>query len=266
MDLQAATNQIKQTHLELTEETDFSIHNAALNKRLSGLVSGLCSWHAQGLGKALLADPTLAPARHALPTFCAKAECEMELGWAQRFLANPQLTVQSLKEFWYYQNYEQIVLDELALMATHTPNTKGLTFVGSGPLPLSVIITALHQPDWQFECVDADLAACNISRQLIARLGLQGRIKVTHALAQAHAYNPSFATMVASLITHKDQAYDQLANCGLKQFMVRDAEDVFQFLYTPAAEPLNALWQCVGQTHTSSTRINTTKVYQQLSM
>ena len=266
MTIQSAAEQLKLTHLALTRETDFSIHNKSLNQALSTLVANMGYWHSKGYGAKLVDEPSLAHTKLMLPKFCAKAECQMEQGWAEDFLAEPNLTPQSLKRFWYYQNYQEIMQDELALIEAHMPDAKGLTFVGSGPLPLSSIIVALLKPEWSFDCVDFDAKACALSSALIEKLGLSHRINVVQAKAEEHSYNPHFATMIASLIDNKSAVYDKVGLDGLKHFMVRDAEDVFQFLYTPAENPTETLWRCAGQTQPSSTRINTTKVFTKRSM
>lgn len=243
---------ITNIYQSLRAQEDLSPRNALVNQGLSTLVSQLIKNY------DLSGQISLPEEERELPKLCGNAECEMEIFWAKKFLAMPKLTSARLPTFWYYKNYQALWQQEADLL-TKTP--QHIVFLGSGALPLTAIMAAQQFAKVQVTCVDADPIACDLSRQLIGALGLSEQIKVVENYAQDVMYEPDDLVICASLIEGKAALYDTLHSAGVKQFMVRDAEGVYRFLYAPAPLPEVAHYEQTRTTHPNPLCINTTRVF-----
>jgi nicotianamine synthase len=101
---------------------------------------------------------------------CAKAESLMETHFSQIIGPLPQL-LSNLHLFPYYSNYINLALMEFnTLSDNNIPLPKKLTFVGSGPMPLSSILLATqHMPSTLFENYDIDPQANSMGSRLVSR-------------------------------------------------------------------------------------------------
>jgi nicotianamine synthase len=100
----------------------------------------------------------------------AEGEFRMEEHWSQR-IVDAEDAWTCLREFPYYKNYVALVQEEFDFYQEHTSVNEPLYFVGSGPLPLSAILTA-HLYGTRIVCIDRDETACVRSREVINALGL----------------------------------------------------------------------------------------------
>lgn len=262
MNIEQAAQTLKTTCRILSELDDLSPANPKVNDTLGHMVCQVCKWQTLGYGQCLLSQQDLQDVRGALPQLCARAEGEMERHWADYFMQQPHLDESVLRHFWYYDNYLDVVEAELALMGDVLGSTRGFSFVGAGPLPMTVLVAALRLPESHFECVDWDAAACAQAQELVNRLGLASRIQVIHARAQDYIPPADMLPIVASLIEGKPEVYKAYQQAGVSAFMVRDAEDVYEFIYRPAERPDGA-WHEAGKTPLCASRLNTTRLYVQ---
>ena len=252
------TQIIQQTYSDLKQQQDFSPLNHVINNRLSNLVSALN--HSFCLGH-VAKDPALHLERTELPHLCGKAECEMEKYWARQFNAKSALQTKDLKEFWYYDNYKALWDIEKTLFAG-VENHHRMVFLGSGALPLTVMIAALENPSLRAVCVDFDPEACALSQELIAKLGLDQQIDVACAAAQDFPYKADDFVVCASLIEQKEELYHVLQTIGVDAFAVRDAEDVYCYLYAPSPLPNPAHYKETRRTIPVPACINTTRFFE----
>lgn len=258
-----AAQVIRQTYQDLSIQVDLSPNNELVNMRLKGLVHTLGKEHCSG-DTNLSTDTTLSTERVELPRLCGKAECAMEHYWAQKFINNPNLTPTTLKSFWYYSNYQTIWELEKHLIGQE-PLTRRMVFLGSGSLPLTVIIACLEMPLLQVICVDFDEQSCKLSSELIDKLGLNKQIKVENIAAQSFPFKENDFVICASLIEQKEQLYTKLYNAGIPSFALRDAEDVYCYLYTPSPIPDLGYYKEIRRTIPVPECINTTRYFERIN-
>lgn len=257
--LQSSARIITDTQNLLKSESDLSPGNPLVNQALSLLVSSLSEVQQAGYGEELSQLPELSGARRTLPLLCGQAEGEMETHWVQRFLAQPDFNYQSLRDFWYYANYEALWQTEHQLFGEHLGNN--CVFLGGGPLPLTAIFAAMERPDTTMTCVDRDERACALSRRLVERLGLSDLITVFNGAALDYPYAADDFVICASLISGKSSLYEKLHQNKLRAFAVRDAEGAYRYLYEPAPQPEASQYREGGRTQLRSNHINTTRLY-----
>jgi hypothetical protein len=250
---------IKKTHSILQQEQDLSPHNQLINTTLSGLVSCLSDSFFSSHSHALAVDQSLENERQQLPKLCGAAECAMENYWAEKFLSYDVLSPDHLKEFWYYNNYEALWSLEKHLIGPMTQSH--IVFLGSGPLPLTAIIAALQDPSYQITCVDYDSNACVVSQKLIAKLGLSDQINVVESMATHYNFSVDDFVICASLIKDKTELYDTMWEKGVTDFVVRDAEGSYCFLYEPSPLPEKKYYTEKRRTIPNRMCINTTRYF-----
>jgi nicotianamine synthase len=158
-----------------------------VNGLFADLVSACVSADAAD-ARPVLSDPLIRAARSDLIRLCAEGESRLEDAWARRALAAADARAETAA-FPYAGNYEQLArLERHALAgAGHRPEaTRGICFVGGGPLPLSAMLLCRALPA-RVTVVDRDGEAVQLSRRLVDRLGPAGRISVV----QGDATSPS---------------------------------------------------------------------------
>ena len=253
-------HQIKTAYETLKAQSDLSPNNAAVNINLSNLVEQLSIAREHGYEDHIVCDDTLHQERLELPFLCGEAECEMEKYWARHFLEKERLSPADLTEFWYYEHYKDLWHAEQELMAG-TDKTKRVIFLGSGALPLTIILGAIHSPNFKAVCVDFDTEAVNLSKALIKRLDLQEQIQVQCVYAQEFGFKSDDFVICASLIKDKVEVYKTFYKAGIAQFSLRDVEGCYCYLYTPSEKPLSQHYTEILRTKPSKTCINTTRLF-----
>lgn len=247
------------THDILCTQDDLSPRNMLVNTTLNNFVNGLSIYHQAGFGQDMAQSSELALERQQLPVLCGFAEVEMERYWARHFNGKPSLTTQDLEEFWYYRNYT--ALWDLEDHLIGPTQAKRFVFLGSGPLPMTAIIAALKNPDMQIACLDYDSEACSLSSDLIKKLGLERSITVTQTDATSFAYQPEDFVICASLITGKDKLYKVLHDTPVQEFIVRDAEGAYCFLYAPSQLPEKTQYRELRRTLPNKLCVNMTRYF-----
>ena len=256
--LQFAFHQMKQ-------QTDFSPRNPIVNKTLSAFVENLSDIFGDfDLAKNILNDHMFDTMREEMPLLCEKAECEMEFFWAEHFLRKGRIDIHDLKEFWYFDHYKNLCEDELRLL--QGIRFKTLTFLGSGPLPMTAILMAamLDQSNIQIKCVDYDEDAVRVSRALIRNLGLSDKVTIIQEDAAQYKPQKDEVLICASLMKDAQTVYTNLKNSPAAYCLVRDAEGVYQFLYMPAIKPDHQDYDLIDLTTPAQHRINTSKLYRKI--
>jgi nicotianamine synthase len=184
--------------------TDRKIFNELLklksfspNKVTNKLFSGLVKLAVNQKQKKTLSEAECEKLRE----ICSKAESEMEYFWAKKISSaiNPK---ESLKSFWYYENYEKLAeleWNSLASCGSLLHNHKKSVFIGSGPLPLTAIILA-KKHKIKFLLVDIDERALTTSRTLIKRLGLSRYFTYSSKNFESIDFRPFQMVFLAALV------------------------------------------------------------------
>lgn len=145
-------------------------------QRVDWLFEGLIEWSrcaGEQIDQSWLASNCVV-----LNQLCARGEGMMEEYWVEKFLAKKNLSVEDLREFKYFQNYEDLSEWEIGLVKDYLGYLpRRILLVGSGSLPLSAILWNL-KTGVKVECWDCDNYAVERSRKLMERLGLSENIEV----------------------------------------------------------------------------------------
>lgn len=192
---------------------------------------------------SVLADPRIDEVRPDLIRLCAEGESLLEAVWARRALAAADACAETAA-FPYFGNYEQLARLELHALAGagHRPEaTRGVCFVGGGPLPLSAILLRRALPA-QIRIVDRDMEAVEVSRSLVGRVVPAERIDIvladaTSAPDMARAVVDCDVVVVAALVgTTRAQKRAALRAIGASvepgtYVVIRSADGLRSLLY-----------------------------------
>jgi len=248
---------IKQVYQTLADQTDLSPNNPMVTHWCKRFVEFLSATYSEDWAGHLPDAPELANVTSQLPVLCGVAECEMEKWWCRRFVACPDLSFEALAEFWYFENYRNLVAAELSLLGPAVGTRAVL--LGSGALPLTAILLAKLVPGLHVQCIDKDPEACELSCALLRRLGIENRTKITHGLAEREGFQSDDLVICASLL-QAPNLYAVLAGDGVKTFVTRDAEGLFRLCYRPASAPPIG-YSPGGRTTACSSRINISRLF-----
>jgi len=254
---ESATTYLSETFHTLRAQSDLSPDNETVTRCLYRLVHTLNAWHQAGFGDDLADAPALAEARTELPRLCANAEYVLEAWWCRKALAS-DAPAHVLASFWYMANYRSLCRAEADLVWPE--GLRDAVFLGCGALPLTAILMAQADDAAALRCVDADERACELASALVRALGMEGRITVEHARAEACDIPRGGSVICASLLDAPG-LYDHLADHGAERVLVRDAQGVYQWLYRPALLPGPAFREC-ARTQPAPERINITRYFE----
>jgi len=248
---------INRVHETLSDQTDLSPNNPIVTRWATRFVEFLAATYLEDWAKHLPDTPERAKATAHLPVLCGRAECQMEKWWCRRLIASRDISFNSLAEFWYFENYRSLVNAELALLGPALG--RRALFLGSGALPLTAVLLARLVPELRVQCVDNDPEACELSRALIRKLGMEDRTTIMEGRAEEVAFQSSDLVICASLL-QAPMLYDALARNGVRTVIIRDAEGLFRLCYKPAA--VLPIGYCPGgRTTACSSRINISRLF-----
>ncbi|MFC7484043.1 nicotianamine synthase family protein [Luedemannella flava] len=192
---------------------------------------------------AVLSDPRISAVRSHLVGLCAEGESLLENAWARRVLTATDARTEAAA-FPYVDNYEQLTRLELHALAGaghRLESTRGVCFVGGGPLPLSAMLLCRTLAA-RVTVVDRDAEAVALSRRLVDRLGPAERIEIVRSDAASasdmtHAAAGCDVVVVAALVgmtrAQKRAALGAIgASIGPTTYVViRSAEGLRSLLY-----------------------------------
>lgn len=147
----------------IISEQIFSLDNYRPSAKVDFLFSNLVNYACNPLNQITISDES----RDRLCNISEKAEYEMELDFARRFLESKDSEL-ALEDFKYYLNYKTLVNLEVSNTKILL-QPKKILFVGGGPLPLSAIILAR---DYNFDVtiLECDRIAFDFSHKIIDKL------------------------------------------------------------------------------------------------
>lgn len=260
-----AIRTIEDAYKVLSEESDLSPRNPAVNETLSRLVQTLSKEYSDDEVSRILLDPQVRKMRGGMLEKLAQAESEMELFWAKEFCKKSVISQQDMKDFWYWQNYSDLV----GVESNHIPNQiytpgESICFVGSGPLPLTAIV--LNQKTGRnITCLDIDPAACEASTLFLKKAGYDKSINVVCVDGAEYNFDRHPAVLIASLVPNKNETVRRICETSDNPCIgLRSAERLHTLLYDPVDEDADELSMCSfsGRTAYDPKIINTTLFYQ----
>ncbi|MCH8518984.1 methyltransferase, partial [Candidatus Gracilibacteria bacterium] len=141
----------------------------------------------------------------------------------------------TLKEFLYFQNYEDLSRLEYLNLSFYCLPTK-ILFLGGGSLPLTAILLAKNY-NVQCKVVDYDTEAVELGRKLIEKLGLEKNIQ--YVLADAYDYNDTErydVCYIAALIWGDEDTQKKLLShikdtIQVQYFLIRSSHGTRELLY-----------------------------------
>lgn len=253
---ETALDAIRQSYQVLSHEQDLSPNNDKITTTLTHLVRTLTGCHTcPAVADYLLSTPDLTVERNCLPELCGRAECAMEKFWARKFIAAEHA---DLNEFWYISEYQALCQAEIDLVQGR--DYARISFLGAGALPLTAFFLAQAFPAAAIVCVDYDAEACELSRQLAAKVGLADRVTVIHQDATQYTPAKNELVICASLLDCGQAIYDRLSQHSDCDLLVRDSEGSYRFLYKQAKLPQTRFRE-VSRTAADSKRINTSRYF-----
>jgi len=191
---------------------------------------------------------------------CMKGEFLLEQHWAEMVRTSSDAW-KTLQEFPYYANY-------VGMAALEYPFIKGkeVTFIGSGPLPLSAIVLV---KEYGLRCIgiEKDFEAYSTSTQLIGKLGLHDCIQIVHSDILNHKPTSGSVIILGAAVgetTEEKYGFMELLSRDCTSgtsILVRTAEDIVQLLYaTLPDEPIESLTHVAKELPPSSI-VNSLSVY-----
>ncbi len=188
-----------------------------------------------GVLEKLLAAPELKPSLVAISRLRNTYGLRLEIEQAHALLASSD-PWETLEEFTFHENYQR-----LAAMEQQGAGLKSgdrIIFLGSGPLPLS-LISLCSRYDLQGIGIEREDFFVDLSRQVVARLGLQEQITIrTGNHFSLPVMEPCQLLMVAAMARPREEIFRHLARSlpqgslvafrlyekGLRRLLDRDGE------------------------------------------
>lgn len=229
--------QILDTYAVLRKANDLSPHNDDINRALSAYVRMTLQEPGARVLSLVFNDAAIRKAHPQILTLLSRAESAMENYFAEHFAARGTITREDLKDFWYLQNYDELVQQDLNSLSAlndgaNFPANWTPLFLGSGPLPLSAVM--LHyKMGCNVRCVDFDQQAVDTSRAFIRALGLENAITIEQADATTF---PDYAAhkliFVAALINNKTATLEKIRGDAPGALVaIRSVENLRRLLY-----------------------------------
>lgn len=226
----------------LARETDLSPANEAVTAMIDRLKHRLRMPYTPAEIQSVLRNEHIRRLHRELLVNLSEAESQTELFDARQLCRSGQSGLDMITRLSYWGIYEALVSRELDLLRRLSREQElsdaPAVFVGSGPLPLSAILLRLYS-HMEVICLEIDAAACETSRALLHRLGLEEHVVVLQQNGASFDYSPYRSVFVASLVTNKLQVLEQIRRTRPDALVaVRTAEGMRQLMYETLDETL----------------------------
>lgn len=192
----------------------------------------------------------------------AKSEEEMEYYWSAKLYSTTHVSYETLKYFIYWDNYQVLTFKEYSLLKKHmSVNKKKTCFIGSGPLPLTMLI---YNQMTKNACVgvDASLRATRNAQRLSCAIGSE-KCEFVHEKGQAYDYSDCEVIFIASMIDDKDAVIKKIKqDRGDKAtfILVRTVENLSRLYYEPYICDIEG-FVYLGKTEYDVHTVNTALLY-----
>ncbi|KAF2730940.1 hypothetical protein EJ04DRAFT_472874, partial [Polyplosphaeria fusca] len=176
-----------------------------LNSLLTRLVHLCTAPYPPPLVSLILSTPPIPSITTSLRTLCALSESALESHWSSYILSSPNASA-ALQKFPYHENYQALCAVETYLLTPFLPSPpKNITFIGSGPLPLSSIHLSQTFPAAHVWNLDRDAPALTAGHSLCAALGVAQRMAwvqrdVHHLAPEREDWEDSEVVFLAALV------------------------------------------------------------------
>lgn len=156
----------------------------------------------------ILKNPEFDSLLPAISCFRFSYNLKLEIEKAKDLLGSPD-PWETLKGFTFYPNYLQLANTEYAGSCLKPEDC--VLFLGSGPLPLS-LITLCHEHSVQGTGIEQNMERANLSREVISRLGLSGKIEIIKGNHFSLPLKTCFNLyMIAAQAEPKQEIFEHLA-------------------------------------------------------
>ncbi|KAI8388503.1 Nicotianamine synthase [Radiomyces spectabilis] len=191
-----------------------------VNLIFTKLVQMCITVHDHSTVTAVLRHPTIQGIMPSLRRLCSEGEYLLERHWAEElvYLARHDRQLCNIKQgtetdhgsvvqdilssFVYYDNYQGLTRLELNALKGVGARLSHITFVGSGPLPMSSFLMALQSDDIKrIDNIDKSKEAIVISSQLSDALGLQDKLRYFEQEADSYlGYSEADVIVLGALV------------------------------------------------------------------
>ncbi|MDR2901554.1 MAG: hypothetical protein LBU87_00390 [Lactobacillales bacterium] len=213
----------------LKTQSDLSPNNQTINSVLTRLVGAIMQKNAAADTPFCEKVLKMSQFADALRDICQAAEVEMEKYWAQKLADTGTAGFDALKQFIYFDNYNHITRGENDLIEKNGLPVKKVSFIGSGPLPMTAFILKNIRPNMRIKAIDQDPEAIRLSKNINDTLDLG--VDFIQASALDINYGAEDIVFVASMTTDKIPLVKKLYDQGVAYIIMRDAEKFTRLLY-----------------------------------
>jgi hypothetical protein len=256
-------NLINESYSILSKQKDLSPKNETVNKTLSSLVLNLidkdnlpCAYCDR-----IMCNDKVAPCITPIRNCCQAAECEMEKYWSDYLSKKADLSFETLKEFWYFDQYYHIALKENRFIDELSIENPNFVFIGSGPLPMSGIILNKIK-NFDITLVDIDSNAIAMSEKLCSKLSKN----IAHICSDAVEldYKNYDLVFVASMVSNKPKLMKKLHEDKVKHIIIRDAKGFSKLFYEALEDEIFEYYRIKDTSPADGLTINTSYLLERI--
>ena len=202
-----------------------------------------------------------------LQEICSKSEYELEKYWALKILESKEPS-KKIKEFPYYNNYLKLTQMEWYSLLSCTDHSKhNILFAGGGPLPLTAIILATTYVK-KVTVLEVDNEAYIMSRELINKLGLKDKVKITKADASEYDNYAQYNTIVVAALAGIDKKVKKKILQKIRDnspldshILARSSWGLREILYRPIDKDLYKMFDPVVEVHPQNDVVNSVVIF-----
>lgn len=239
----------------LQQEVDLSPANLRVTNMIKRLSLYLRSRYLPEDVQAILSDEYIRLNQRSMQERLSKAEYLAELDDSRQLGQASGSILGNIARLPIWKVYMALVGEELLTLRriVHHEDSRPVSpivFVGSGPLPLSIIMIHLLG-GVEVVGLERDSAAYETSRSLIERMGLASKVTIKLADGAEFDYRPYGQVFVASLVRNKSSVLDRITRTSPGAIVaVRTAEGMKQLMYEAVdeSELIRQGWRILDRT------------------
>lgn len=237
--------------------------------RLFGELVRLCASVPPGLlSDWILADDDIHSVRGVLQNLYGRRIFLQERAWAVRTLAEGRDVAVALADYPTHQSYSRLIASEMkALEKTLGRAPKNLLMIGSGPVPLTVMLAARDHPEMRVDGLERDREAFALSSRLVAASPWADRTRIILDDAEHFdRYKDYDAVLLGAMVGEEGAGKESAVRTVVSStredavLLIRSVDGLRALLY-PRVQPekmpgLSLVGEVISEnTHTTSTRV-----------